>query len=579
MDDRFDILGELGTGGMATVYLAHDKQRDEKVALKVLHKHLARRDSTRRRLDRELEAAQRVAHPSVLHPLERVEHDGAPALVLPALSGRTLADHVADHGPLDPNALQGLLQDIGGALAAAHSAGVLHRDVTPQNVLWDDDVPRLVDFGLARLAEQGTATTSALGTVGYAAPETYTSGARDPRADAYSLGAVLYFAATGAPPYAAPTAMGSLQLQLDGDHAPLAERRGDLPAAVCHTVDALLEPDLERRPSVPAALRLQPRRRGTAAASRRWQWTQVGSAVSLLAMVGIGWVQDIGAFLLATVIQGHAVPSPDIHEMTQGVSALLLLPLALLPALLGAVAGRNDAERRLAPWMGIGALAVLNLLYAMVAAVVLPEFGMRGSADLFGTMLFHQGFFVVVAALVVGLARPWRALRSEVAAVVEEPPPLAAAALEALGQLDEALQRAPEAMRVDLVGRVKDLREAVEELADELVVVDEGLSGATVDPGEVAALEARRARGLAQGQDVAELDRALAAQGRLLEEADALASRRVRAVAALLEVRAEVLAARRTVVELDEPRTLGAELGALRERAKAARAAAREVAG
>ncbi len=577
MSERFELQGELGRGGMATVFLAIDRQSGEQIALKVLHRHLADRPSTRKRLERELEAAQRVAHPAILHPLERVEHEGCPALVFPALSGRTLADQVRENGPLDQAQLRHLLAQIGGALGAAHGVGVLHRDVTPNNVLWDEGEPRLVDFGLARLADQSTASTGALGTVGYAAPETYVDGATDPRVDAYSLGAILYFAATGRPPFDATTAMGALQQQLDGELVPLASLRPDLPSELVGTIEALLEPEPDDRPSVPAALRMRPPMVTKAAGGSRVQWTQVGSALSMVLLVAIGWFQDIGAFLLATVIQGHGVPSADIHEMTQGVSALLLLPIALLPALIGGVAGRNDSDRRIAPWMGIAALAVMDLLYAMLAGVVLPEWGMSGMADLFGTMLYHQGLFVFLAAAIVGVCRPWRSMTALVEAPQRESVPLADRARRALGSLRDALRKAPEAVAVDLRGLVRDLESAVGDLEAELGTVQSALDELSVDPGELASLETRRARAEARGQSTSELERALDAGRRLVEQADALESRRVRAVASLLEVRAEAAHARVAVLELEEPDRLTADLTRLRERARLARAAQREV--
>lgn len=579
MDERFEIRGELGRGGMATVYLALDRSRDELVALKVLHRHLVDRPSARGRLERELRAARRVAHHAILHPVEAVQHDGVPALVLPALSGQTLSDRIAAGGTLGEDELQRLLDEIGGALAAGHAVGVLHRDVTPNNVLWDAGQPRLADFGLARLADQGTATTGALGTVGYAAPETYAEGASDPRCDAYSLGAVLFFAATGRPPFDAPTGLGALQQQLEGQHTPLASLRPDLPRALIETIEALLVPEQDQRPSVPEALQRLPRRPRAPTAPRRLLWTQVGSGLSLLALVGLGWFQDIGSFLIATIVQGHGLPQPDIHEMTQGISALVLLPLALLPGVIGAVAGRGEPERRVAPWVGIGALAILDLVYAMLAGVVLPAWGMRGTADLFGTMLYHQGLFVVLAALIVGLVRPWRSLRLEVPAPAPAPVPLADEARRALGQLAAALEQAPQAVAVDLRGLVRQLRGSVDALASELTTVEAALEGLVADPGELAELEARRARAEAHGAPSDAIERALEAARALAAEADALEARRVCAIASLLEVRAEAARARRALLDTEAPEAITAPLRQLGQRARLAQQAARELSG
>jgi hypothetical protein len=560
---------------MATVHLAVDRQTGDTVALKVLHRHLADRPSARRRLERELEAARRVQHPAILHPLEQVEWEGSPALVLPALSGATLADRVEGGGALDVGALEELLHEVGGALAAAHAAGVLHRDVTPRNVLCDERF-RLTDFGLARLTDQGTATTGALGTIGYAAPETYAEGARDPAADAYALGAVLYFAATSRPPFDAPTAMGALQLQLDGRHLPLASLRPDLPADLRATIENLLAPEPADRPSVPEALRRITRPSLDVVPRRRRQWTQVGTTISLIAGMAVGWGQDLGAFLLATIVQGYAVPSGDIHQMTQGVSAMVLAPLSLAPAFVGGVLGRNDPDRRVGPRVGIALLFALNITYAVLAGVVAPEMGMGDGMNLVGTMLFHMMAYVPLSALIVIACRPWLAWSAEAAPTPSPRVPLAEEADRALGQLRAALSRAPQAIRLDLAGTVRELQAAVTELGAELGVVDEALAAAAVDPGLMATLEARRARAEARGEATADHERASEAHRRLIGEVDALEQRRVRAVARLLEIRAEAACARRAVLD-DSAAHVTTSLRDLRERARLASQARAEV--
>ena len=247
--DRFEIVGPLGRGGMATVWMAQDLLRHERVALKVLHEHLATEPGMRARLRREVQAAGRLRHPNALVAHELHEIDGQLVLAMPVHVGASLADHVAEQGPLSATALQRLFDDIGGALAAAHAEGVLHRDVTPNNVLVGADGRFvLVDFGLARLEGQGTATghTGALGTAGYAAPEVYRGVRTDPRSDLYGLGATVWFAATGKAPFDAPNPMGVLEKQLAGDLPPLA--RDDLPAAFAAVLAGLLAVEPDERP-------------------------------------------------------------------------------------------------------------------------------------------------------------------------------------------------------------------------------------------------------------------------------------------------------------------------------------------
>jgi hypothetical protein len=139
---------------------------------------------------------------------------------------------------------------VAGALAEAHRRGIVHRDVTPSNILVDaQGRATLMDFGLARVEDLHTATrTSALGTVGYAAPELYSGVRAEPRSDLYSLGAVLYFAATGKAPFHASNPMGVLQRQLRQDVEPLATLRPELPTWLTSSVQALLHADPQQRP-------------------------------------------------------------------------------------------------------------------------------------------------------------------------------------------------------------------------------------------------------------------------------------------------------------------------------------------
>ena len=249
-EERFEILGELGRGGMATVYLADDRVRDERVALKVLHPHLSDDPEARARLIREVRATRDLTHPHVLVPYDVHEDQGRLALSMPLHRGQTLADRVALDGPLSPDDLEALAKALSSALAAAHERGVLHRDVTPANVLvGEHDGIRLTDFGLARIESQATATrTAALGTVGYTAPEVYGGERAGPRSDLYALGGVLYLAATGKPPWGTGAPMTVLKRQLEAERTPLRELRPDLPAHLLQAIEACLARDRDDRP-------------------------------------------------------------------------------------------------------------------------------------------------------------------------------------------------------------------------------------------------------------------------------------------------------------------------------------------
>lgn len=247
--DRYVLLGVLGRGGTATVHLAIDERTGEKVALKVVHPHLASTGSVRARLKREVAASKRLQHANLLVADELVDTDGTLALRLRFHPGVTLAERVATSGPLSASALKRLAEQLASGLSAAHRAGVVHRDVTPNNVLMDAADVCLSDFGLARIKGDETVTkTSAMGTPGYAAPEVIRGGRADPGSDVYGLGATLFFAATGRPPFEGRDAMSILSRQLDDQREPVAHLRSDLPATLTAAVDACLSPSASDRP-------------------------------------------------------------------------------------------------------------------------------------------------------------------------------------------------------------------------------------------------------------------------------------------------------------------------------------------
>ncbi len=260
-EPRFEIIGELGKGGMATVFLAEDRVRGERVALKILHEHLADDPDARARLTREVKAAARIQHKNALVAFDIHDLDGRLALSMPVHRGLTLAERVATDGPLAEDELRELAIAVCGALGAAHTRGVVHRDVTPNNILVGDGPAVLADFGLARLEGSTTRTAATPGTWGYTAPEVYEGEVADPRSDLYGLGAALYLAATGTPAYSESTPGATLKRQLDGAHEPLATVRPDLPADLCGAIEGLLQVDPDLRPlaarEVEDALRLR----------------------------------------------------------------------------------------------------------------------------------------------------------------------------------------------------------------------------------------------------------------------------------------------------------------------------------
>ena len=208
--DGYRIEREIGRGGMATVYLAEDLKHDRAVAVKVLDPDLARTVGPERFL-LEIKTAAGLRHPNILPVFDSGEADGFLFYVMPFVKGESLQDLLAKEKQLPiEDALQ-ITREIADALAHAHGAGIIHRDVKPANIMLEAGHAVLADFGVARaVAEAGekrlTQTGVSLGTPTYMSPE-QTTGEHDldGRSDQYSLGCVLYEMLTGEPPYTGPT--------------------------------------------------------------------------------------------------------------------------------------------------------------------------------------------------------------------------------------------------------------------------------------------------------------------------------------------------------------------------------------
>ncbi|MDT7537342.1 MAG: eukaryotic-like serine/threonine-protein kinase [Actinomycetota bacterium] len=207
LDGRYRLDRPIARGGMATVYTATDTRLDRVVAVKVMRPALAEDPDFVARFAREARAAARLSSPEVVavHDQGTDPSTGTAYLVMEYVAGQTLRDVIRDNGPISPSRALGLLEPVLRALAAAHAAGLVHRDVKPENVLLGDDGRvKVADFGLARAVETSnlTATTGLLiGTVAYLAPEQVEHGTADPRTDVYAAGILLWEMLTGTPPY------------------------------------------------------------------------------------------------------------------------------------------------------------------------------------------------------------------------------------------------------------------------------------------------------------------------------------------------------------------------------------------
>ncbi|MDQ4500790.1 Stk1 family PASTA domain-containing Ser/Thr kinase [Sinomonas sp. ASV322] len=199
---RYEVHSLLGTGGMATVYLATDTTLRRRVALKVLHPHLSRDRNFAERFEREAIAAAQLSHPHVVSMLDRGEDLGVLYLVMEYVPGHTLRDLLDEQGSLAPKQALALLDAVVDGLAAAHAAGIIHRDVKPANVLLaDDGRVKVGDFGLARSLSATSITDSLFGTAEYISPEMLMGRPVDARTDLYATGIMLFEMLTGRLPF------------------------------------------------------------------------------------------------------------------------------------------------------------------------------------------------------------------------------------------------------------------------------------------------------------------------------------------------------------------------------------------
>jgi serine/threonine protein kinase len=204
LDGRYQVESQVAMGGMATVYRAMDTRLDRQVALKVMHADLARDEEFVNRFIGEAKSVARLSHPNVVSVFDQGRDGSYLYLAMEYLPGRTLRNLLDERGWFPPREALAIMVPLLSGLAAAHRAGLVHRDVKPENVLIAPDGHlKVVDFGLARALTMGnqTRTGQILGTVAYLAPEQVTGTGADARTDIYAAGIVLFELLTGTKPH------------------------------------------------------------------------------------------------------------------------------------------------------------------------------------------------------------------------------------------------------------------------------------------------------------------------------------------------------------------------------------------
>jgi eukaryotic-like serine/threonine-protein kinase len=251
INERYELRGQIGSGGMGHVYLAHDRVLDRNVALKMLKARYAENEEFVERFRREAKSAASLSHPNIVPVLDGGETgDGTYYIAMEYLPGGTLRDRIASGRTLPPRAVVEVALEIAGALQAAHTRGVIHRDIKPRNILITDSGHiKVTDFGIARAAEATTVSDfgDILGSAKYMSPEQAAGDQVGPASDLYSLGVVLYEILTGTVPYAVDTPWDVAVEHSDGPPPRPREVNPEVPEGLDTLVMRLLASDSEDR--------------------------------------------------------------------------------------------------------------------------------------------------------------------------------------------------------------------------------------------------------------------------------------------------------------------------------------------
>ena len=257
---EYDILAELGRGGMATVFLAHDIALDRRVAIKVMAPHLLEGDGMVERFKLEARTAAQLSHPHIIPIYAVRESEATLFFVMKFIEGRPLDSIIKKLGPLPIPMVKDILTRVGGALGYAHRRDVVHRDVKPGNIMIDEEgTPIMTDFGIAKVAQaEGlTMTGTAIGTPSYMSPEQCEGREVTGASDQYSLGIVAFEMLTGKLPFTGDSAVGIMYKHCHDPLPPLEDFRPDCPPELRETLSRMTAKDpADRWPSLEAAVQM-----------------------------------------------------------------------------------------------------------------------------------------------------------------------------------------------------------------------------------------------------------------------------------------------------------------------------------
>jgi TolB-like protein/Flp pilus assembly protein TadD len=382
---RYRIEHELGRGGMALVFLAHDLRHDRPVAVKVIRHEIAT-SLGRDRFLREIAIAARLRHPNIMPLYDSGDVDGALYFVMPYEPGKSLRARLAAGTPMGVADVVSILRDVARALAHAHEQGVVHRDIKPDNVLLSGGAAVVADFGIAKALTVAATTPDAgamtvagtvIGTPAYMAPEQATGDPRtDHRADVYSFGCLAYEMLSGTPPFAGATSHQIISAHLSERPRPVAEQRADVPEALSALVSRCLEKDPAARPASAGAIldalgTLPTPQSGRVIArrlSRRLAAAAVVVAATAVAWVSVARTKSGGPVSIAVLPlrgTGDTTPGLEVGLTEDLATALVRVPWLRVMSRSGAAnyrgMGHTDA-RAVADSLGVQFLVAGSLV-------------------------------------------------------------------------------------------------------------------------------------------------------------------------------------------------------------------------
>ena len=349
----YEILGELGRGGMGVVYKAHEKTLRRVVALKVLPDDLSRKGEFVQRFMREARAAAQLVHPNIAVVYTAGEIDGLHYIAMQYVQGRTLSEEIAERGPFEAEEALAITRDAAKALGDAHAHGIVHRDVKPQNIMIDTSGHvRVMDFGLAGLLAERSGVSRPgmpLGTPHYMSPEQMRGETTDARTDMYSLGITLYEMLAGRPPFDADSDMALMYKLLNEPLPNLRERNPGIPFEIVRVVERMTAKEAEER---------------------------YASMVELCA--DLDGLDGTGLSVPATPIDVdiHLASDPPVQQGTAASPTPRPLPPVPPPGLTGTKAIPPEprrARKLLQPFIVVGATVLAGFVLAAIV-VLLPRY-------------------------------------------------------------------------------------------------------------------------------------------------------------------------------------------------------------